>query len=277
MLTRERLSLLLSIIVVVALLTFLFATLPTSGESSAASPISKVLVRRHDRRTAPLTKAELSLLRGQQPTIPERGFEDTTPKHVPIKIRIRPEKEKAFRDLGNSQWLREMEIEVKNTGNKPIYFLSFIIDLPEIVEANNKVGWEVHYGRSDLVSLDEPVKTEDIPIRPGETHLFTLADRFVRGWERAVREEHLPAPHRVRVLFQFINFGDGTGLDTTTGVPVSKQPHVATNLELNDTKKPKTHWPLIALNDVQDFNIAKPASPSAGKIFVDGSFQSNYG
>ena len=42
MLTRERLSLLIAIIMVIALLAFLFATLPLSGtDVSAAPPLTK--------------------------------------------------------------------------------------------------------------------------------------------------------------------------------------------------------------------------------------------
>jgi len=61
MLTRERLSLLLAMLVVAGLLIFLFATLPASGTNAlAAPPITKVLKRRHDQRKEPPNRAEIA-------------------------------------------------------------------------------------------------------------------------------------------------------------------------------------------------------------------------
>jgi biopolymer transport protein ExbD len=49
----------------------------------------------------------------------ERELENTLPKHLPIKVKIKKEKEKAFKDLKNDKWLHELEIEVTNIGDKP--------------------------------------------------------------------------------------------------------------------------------------------------------------
>lgn len=53
----------------------------------------------------------------------ERIFENQIPAHIPIKIKIKKEKEASFKDLKNEKWLSEFELEVTNTGDKPIYFL----------------------------------------------------------------------------------------------------------------------------------------------------------
>ena len=37
----------------------------------------------------------------------ERIFENTIPDHIPIKIKIKKEKEESFKDLKNEKWLRE--------------------------------------------------------------------------------------------------------------------------------------------------------------------------
>jgi hypothetical protein len=60
-----------------------------------------------------------------------RSFENTVPEHLPIKVKIRKEKEDAFKDLANENWVRDLEIEVKNTGDKPIYYLDFGLEVPE--------------------------------------------------------------------------------------------------------------------------------------------------
>jgi hypothetical protein len=59
----------------------------------------------------------------------ERIFENKIPAHIPIKIKIKKEKEESFKDLKNEKWLREFELEVTNTGDKPIYFLYIMLGL----------------------------------------------------------------------------------------------------------------------------------------------------
>jgi hypothetical protein len=53
----------------------------------------------------------------------ERELEDKIPKHVPIKVKIKSEKETSFRDLANPKWIRDFELDITNTSDKPIYFL----------------------------------------------------------------------------------------------------------------------------------------------------------
>jgi hypothetical protein len=46
----------------------------------------------------------------------------------PIKIKVKKEKEQSFKDLKNEKWLREFELEVTNTGDRPIYYLEIVMD-----------------------------------------------------------------------------------------------------------------------------------------------------
>src|SRR6266496_1137118 len=52
-----------------------------------------------------------------------RVFENAIRKDVPVKIKIKQETEATFKDLNNEKWVSEFELELTNTGNKPIYFL----------------------------------------------------------------------------------------------------------------------------------------------------------
>jgi hypothetical protein len=52
-----------------------------------------------------------------------RVFDNRVPQHLPIKVSIKRDKDRLFRDLNNDNWARDFQIEVKNTGDKPIYFL----------------------------------------------------------------------------------------------------------------------------------------------------------
>jgi hypothetical protein len=43
------------------------------------------------------------------------------------RSKLKKEKEESFKDLKNEKWLREFELEVTNTGDKPIYFLYIML------------------------------------------------------------------------------------------------------------------------------------------------------
>jgi hypothetical protein len=155
----------------------------------------------------------------------EREFENTVPKHLPIKVKIKKEKEKAFKDLTNEKWARDLEIEVTNTGDKPIYFLSMTLVLPEIIGASGyKSGFTLHYGRTQLGDLVNKAEPDDIPINPGEVYIFKIAEAHVLGWDSFRRKENKPQPKKVILHFQLLSFGDGTGFLGGSGISFPPAP-----------------------------------------------------
>jgi hypothetical protein len=214
-----------------SLLVFLVATSDFGETHAAGGTLRAKLLRRHDKTKLKPTAAELDLLRAQASPKEERELEDTVPKHVPIKVKIKAEKENAFKDLNNEHWVRDLEVEVKNTGTKPIYFLHLQLHLETKGPDGNGVGFVLLYGRSDLIEITAPLKPEDLPIRPGETHIFTIAERYVRGWERIVREDKVQQPKKVRVVFQNINFGDGTGFWGGSAAPLPHPKRISNRKE----------------------------------------------
>ena len=123
----------------------------------------------------------------------ERELEDTIPKHLPIKVKIKKEKEKAFKDLKNEKWARDFVLEITNTGDKPIYLLHFIVFLPEIRdEGGRNLSFGLSYGRAELGDIGTKATADDVPIKPGETHTFDLGEGQVLGWEGFQRERNGP-------------------------------------------------------------------------------------
>src|SRR5437879_167101 len=80
----------------------------------------------------------------------ERQIEDKIPKHVPVKITIQPEKEKAAKDLNNDRWQHDLAFEVKNTGDKPIYCLWFILVMPEIKPSGISLAEILRFGKHSI-------------------------------------------------------------------------------------------------------------------------------
>ena len=140
----------------------------------------------------------------------ERIFENKIPAHIPIKIKIRKEKEESFKDLKNEKWLREFELEVTNTGDRPIYYLEIVMGTEVMPDGLPEIVIPMHYGRAELGDIVTKATSDDVPIKPGETVILT-ARGMATNWEKARREYGWPDASKFRADFQILSFGDGTG------------------------------------------------------------------
>ena len=214
----KRVSLFLAATLVASLLTILAISLhvhgsgvPSTSSGSTKTLISKLLRRRGKQQLSP-TEPEKDLLRkrAQEGETKKRILEDKIPKHVPIKIKIKAVKEKAFRDLNNENWHRDFELEVTNTSSKPIYFLRLMFSLPEVISDNgNIVGTSLYYGRPEFVDFDTRPIPSDVPIQPGETYTFRIPDDMQRAWETSRIRAKIGNPKRVEILFAQLAFEIG--------------------------------------------------------------------
>jgi hypothetical protein len=72
----------------------------------------------------------LSFSRAQSDAKEEREVVYKIAKHLPIKVKVKkPEK---LKDAKNEDWLDDLEVEVTNTGAKPIYYLHISVYLPDV-------------------------------------------------------------------------------------------------------------------------------------------------
>ena len=140
----------------------------------------------------------------------ERVFENKRPAHIPIKIKIKKEKEKSFKDLSNDKWLSDFELELTNTGDKPIYFLYITMDTAVKFDGSGpEIVFPLVYGRAELGDIVTKATSDDVPIKPGET--ITLQAGSVSAWEKGVREKRWPQSTKFTAQIQVLSFGDGTG------------------------------------------------------------------
>jgi hypothetical protein len=178
----------------------------------------------------------------------ERELEDKIPKHLPIKVKIKKEKEKAFKDLKNEKWVRDFQLEITNTGDKPIYFLSLWISLPEITAPDGKnIGFSIHYGMSKLGDIETKAGPDDVPIKPGETHVYSFSDVVVESWEGFRQRENKPDPKKLLLRFQILSFGDGTGFMGNNGMALPRAPDAKSSLECCEPAPDKS--------DSRDFDV----------------------
>ena len=150
------------------------------------------------------------MLGSHSAALQERIFENKVPAHIPIKIKIRKEKEESFKDLKNEKWLREFELEVTNTGDRPIYYLEIVMGTDVKFGGGPEIVFPFRYGRDELGDIVTKATSDDVPIKPGETVILT-ARGMAENWERGRREFGLPDASKFTAEFQILSFGDGTG------------------------------------------------------------------
>lgn len=216
MFSPKTIRLLLATTLLVSLLVLLAATLNIGKTNAAGGTLKAKILRRHDKMKLKPTSAELGLLRAQASPKEERQVEDKVPKHVPLKIRLRAEKEAAFKDLKNDLWQRDFELEVTNTSAKPIYFLELWLVFPDVISENGgQVGVPLRYGRMDFVHLQTLALPNDVPIPVGGTNVFKIPEKYQKGWDWHKTRENRQAPRKVEITFVQLSFGDGTGFNGT--------------------------------------------------------------
>jgi len=144
----------------------------------------------------------------------EKKLGIAVPRHLPLKVRVD--------NLNSRNWAHDLEVEVTNTSERPIYFLSFYIILPEVSgPAGHKLGFWLHYGRAELLEFETPVGPDDVPLQPDETHTFKISQGSANGWDYLKEKEGRPEPKMIKLFFQELNFGDGTGYLDSGGTPVN--------------------------------------------------------
>lgn len=224
--THNRLSLLC--LALVALMASAFITTQFSRGQAAQTdnpPLKMKVLREKAHIKSSPGQLEIATFMKAVSQENERKLEDTIPKHVPIKVKIKKEKEAGFKDLNNERWGREFELEVTNTGTKPIYAVDLYVITDVRAAAGFRIVFPLKYGRKEFWDIRTKAEPTDIPIKPGESIFLTIHPGQLDAWDHARQKENRPFPKRLKVDFQFLSFGDGTGYAVTDGQPLpSKSP-----------------------------------------------------
>ena len=200
-------------LVSLALTTSAFIATRSTGQAPQANnrPLKMRVLRDETRLKRSPGPWEIAAFRKALPQENERQLEDSIPKHIPLKIKIKKEKEAGFKDLKNERWAREFELEVTNTGTKPIYFLYLHVMTDVKAAAGFQIIFPLYYGRDELGDIRTKAEPTDIPIKPGESVSLKIHPSMLNAWDYKRKKENRPLPKHLEVKIQFLSFGDGTG------------------------------------------------------------------
>jgi hypothetical protein len=154
---------------------------------------------------SPLTAVSVAQ---QESAIQERAIKMNVPLHFPLTVM-------EVRNLQSDNFLRDMEIIIKNTSTKPICYIHASVRLPDLItpETGRTYGFPVIFGTDRLMIAEEIARPEDPRINPGETCVMKIDEGIWKGFEVFRSNHDVPqsAIRRVQLTIQIFRFADGTG------------------------------------------------------------------
>lgn len=157
----------------------------------------------------------------------QETINNKVPKHLPIKVELLYDKEpKSFETLF---------IKVTNTGDKPIYYLDFILGTEENANMTTRYGisW-ITFGRRALRTLVNKANDDDSHLAPKKSIILRPNKDDVARYRQGLNHSNIIYSEEYEFIFQVLSFGDGTGFHTTGGVPFpSKKSRTVLNITEN--------------------------------------------
>jgi hypothetical protein len=200
---RERVSLLLATALVASLLIVIGTTLGSGRDSPPGVMKMKVLRRKNQLHRKPRPEEIAAFQEGTQR---ERTFKAREFKDMPLAIR-------QVRNLQSDTWHKDLEIEVKNISDKPIYcILAYLIVPKEGVEREAEYGIHLVFGEDKYIDVKRIGDPQDPHLDPGHTFTFTIPEKLQIGL-KVFHERHPELTKKLELHFAVISFGDGTGFE----------------------------------------------------------------
>lgn len=123
--------------------------------------------------------------------------------------------------------LRNLEIRVTNTSEKPIYYLLLHLVLPDVLSSKgHPIGFPLEFGRTKLVNFSESLTEQDRPIPPGGSRVFKVSESDLSVFEKIMSKKHVSQSliRKVQLIFDLLNYGDKTGFSDSGGSIVPNPP-----------------------------------------------------
>ncbi len=217
----KRIGLLLAAFLFASVIVALIAT--TFGEGQTAGPREgesvRVLRHKGEKNRIPTTQ-ELESSRQQA------GSKEEKRKLTMRDFKDMPVKFHAIRNVDSETWYKDLQIEVKNIGAKPIYFMLAYLDFPDHKNPEGRdTGIFLTFGDQKYWDIGVFADPQDLHLDPGQNYVFTIPEKMAKGL--AISHGRVPQEYKkLDFHIDIISFGDRTGFEI--GHP----------LDLRNTKQP---------------------------------------
>lgn len=117
------------------------------------------------------------------------------------------------RNLQSETWYEDLEVELKNVSNKPIYFLTAHLEFPDDKQGGTIYGIVLSWGEPKKLDTLKYAKPEAEPVEPGKNFVLTIPAMYKKGL-RAMHRMRPQVSKNLRLWFEKTYFGDGTGFES---------------------------------------------------------------
>lgn len=203
--SAQTIKLILGVVVVTGLVIVVGATVKSGRTASPPGPVTRQILRPKDRKNKPASAAEIAKLRSKAQDQEKRVLQTRDFKDMPLKYHI-------IRNVESETWYKDLQIEVKNIGTKPIYGILALLEFPDHKPLGRDIGFHISFGDIKYWDTSLMADPQDPHLDPGQTYVFTIPPKNARTlgkkYERAPQEFK-----KLNFRFTVITFGDGTGFE----------------------------------------------------------------
>jgi hypothetical protein len=116
------------------------------------------------------------------------------------------------RNLQSDTWYEDLEIELKNVSDKPIYFFTANLRFPDDRVGGSVYGIILSWGDPKKLDDRNYAKPEAGHVEPGKTFVLTIPEMYIKGL-RAMHRMRPQVTKNLFLRFEKTYFGDGTGFE----------------------------------------------------------------
>jgi hypothetical protein len=145
----------------------------------------------------------------------ERKLKTKEFQGMPVRVR-------KIKNVQSETWHKDLEIEIENVSNKPIYFIYAVLAFPDDPAPDGISGVPMQFGKPENLDIARLADTADEHLDPGKTVTLIIANAYSKGLLE--KQKKLPGNFKkLEFWFDTISFGDGTGFQLSEFVDVRKK------------------------------------------------------
>lgn len=205
MLSRKRIAFVIAITAAISTSTISPSTLSGKNRTLAAPLTGNVLPGGANEQDKPTT-TEAATPKGKN----DRTLRVSRFQGIPVAVT-------KVRNLQSETWYKDLEIEVKNISDKPIYCISAYLTFPDDYSARSKVAaLPLLFGLPKYLDIRVVGNPLDPHLKPGATYILKIREWL---WD-ILRQREKRFPERLRSFvmgFNVFSFGDKTGFTPQSG------------------------------------------------------------